>query len=83
MTKNNKRINLKEIIKTHIDAILDVLYYIAFLGIVAAVLVLAWGPIQLGIRLLVSFLLLMGLVIYLALRTDGTDDKKEENKRGK
>lgn len=80
MKKNEQKIGLLEHIRKHLDQILDVLYYVSFIGIICSIIVMAWGDIFVGIKLLVTFLLVMGLVIYAAFKTDGYEEDKDTSK---
>lgn len=80
MKKNKQKIGLLKYIRKHLDLILDALYYISFLGIICSAIVMTWGDFFVGIKLLVTFLLVMGLVIYAAFKTDGYEKDKDTNK---
>lgn len=73
--KNKEKISLLGRIRKHLDLILDVLYYVSFLGILCSVITITWGDFFIGIRLLVTFLLIMGFVIYAAFKTADQEEK--------
>ncbi len=78
--KDKQKINLLGYIRKHLDLILDMLYYVSFIGIICSIIVMAWGDLRVGIKLLVTFILMMGLVIYAAFKTDGYEEDKDTSK---
>lgn len=61
---------------TILDIVLDLLFYISVLGILAAILIMTWANFLLGVRLLVTFMLLL-VVTFIVVFLTGKE--KEDN----